>query len=273
MATTIAGECSSFKSMVNFRVAYLKALALSWSDPDIEEDFTNGKNILEKPMFTKLLTEPIHWTAVVTVTKNKKDAHLDTQWLPGATASWFGLNDKFVINLPAAPENPSDYAIALASYNQIFPTLMGIKPGSDEGMEGVSEDFISFSNALLQAIALCWATKNKEKPEESKILNCASDNLNSYNFAYLLEQYGLEALTSFIGFRNPWDFNFAFKEAPTAKWDNANQQWINLYNEVHLNYAIPPANNELYGLESGAIKAIALAQYNASSEGYPFSCA
>ncbi|MGF1703720.1 BMA_0021/BMA_0022 family TOMM bacteriocin [Photobacterium makurazakiensis] len=261
MGTTIAGYKSSFKSIVSFRSAYLKAIAKSWTD----EEFKNGlleDNILEWKGFTDLLPnqEPLPWTAkiYVYIPKPLEDGFpLNTRWMPGPTAGWFGINDEFIINLPPAPEETEEYSNAIAAYNQMFPTLMGTTDDSDS--EGLSEDFVNFSCALLQAISLCWATQEKDGSDTTP------------NFAEQLEQNGLEALTSLIGFVNPWGFNIKFKKAPEgARWDRSNQCWSGLYNEVKLNYPAPPSQSGSFS--DDAVKAIALAQYNADGMQYPFTC-
>jgi len=263
MGTSISGYKSSFKSIVNFRSAYLKAVAKSWSDDDYKNSFITQSNILKWEGFNNFLPDqkPLPWTAKIKLIIPEKfeGFNLETRWMPGPTAGWFGINDTFIINLPPAPEEPKDYSNALAAYNQMFPTLMGNI--STEDSEGLSEDFVSFSCAMLQAIALCWATKDQPVP-------CI--NASSPNFEHLLCEKGLDALGSFIGYVNPWGFNIVFKPANSAKWNSEKQEWSELFNEVHLNYPAAPTQHGDFSAD--AVKAVALAQYNADGMQYPFTC-
>ncbi|AJR08508.1 hypothetical protein C9J03_21565 [Photobacterium gaetbulicola] len=263
MGTSVAGYKSSFKSIVSFRTAYLKAVAKSWNDEQFKIGLLEeNNNILEWEAFIDLLPnkKPLPWTAKVFVfipEPLENGFPLNTRWMPGPTAGWFGINDEFVINLPPAPEDPAEYASAIAAYNQMFPTLMGTTDDSDS--EGLSEDFVNFSCALLQGISLCWATKGN------------GGGSSTPDFAEQLELHGLDALTSLVGFVNPWGFNIKFKQAPEeAMWDKENQRWCGLYNEVKLNYPAPPKSVD--GFTDDAIKAIALAQYNSDGMQYPFTC-
>jgi len=310
MGTAIAGYTASFKSLVNFRAAYLRAIARCWSeegacDHVFLDKFTGGGNILEMKEFTDLLPAgyTLPWNVII---KNIIPANdttgfpLHTRWMPGPTSGWFGINDTFVINLPPLPTattnvaNETEFTKALSAYNKMFPTLMGTNHSSES--EGLSEDFVNFSTALLQAIALCWATTESRQQIDIQI-NATKDpdQLTALNeqkkltpsFTDLLISHGIEALGSFIGFVNPWGFNIVFRKAPIdgdiiigscdkikkgdgAQWDSKNGMWKNLRNEICLNYPHPPSNIE--GFSEDATRAVALAQYNADGMQYPFSC-
>lgn len=262
MATPISGYTTTPSSIVRFRSAYLLAIAKSWENVKFRDQLCSSENVLDLEEFREYLdNQKLPWSVHVKVRPNNSTVDnfdMSTHWLPGPTAGWFGMNDKFEIHLPPKPTNREDITMALATYNKMFPTLLGVNSSNRlENNEVASEDFVNFSCALLQAIALCWASTEE------------------LNYEKLLVEEGLEALTSFIGFNNPWNFNIKFispdSESNPALWNDETKVWDNLFNKIILNYPNPPVNdnNEI----QDDVRNIALASYNSGGAGYPFTCA
>lgn len=275
MATVVSGYSASSDSLVRFRSGYIKAIAKAWSDPVYQDRLCSKENILDWDEFNNLLPEgkKLPWSAQVTIhTRAGKDiSGFDTQtrWMPGPTAGWFGADDGFVVNLPPAPTDEKDYAEALATYNQMFPTILGLDPNKEKDestADGIDEDFTNFGCVLLQAIALCWATKDVD-PNNNEI--------NKPNFESLLVENGVEALSSFFGFNNPWNFKISFIHSASsenkATWNEEGKNWNDLYNKVVLNYPVAPAGNDEFSEDK--MKIVALGSYNACGMYYPFTCA
>ncbi len=107
--------------LLEFRLAYLRAIAKAWADPAFEAKLLAADDI------QPLLAEQFGLTSVWP----KLDIHLEnsalpteqTQWKPELTGGWIGMDDGFEIVLPNRPA--SGAAEALAAFYQIFPDLLG----------------------------------------------------------------------------------------------------------------------------------------------------
>ena len=205
MGTAVAGYGATSDLIVRFRSGYLKAIAKAWEDETFLNSLCEQENILAWDEFVDLLpgkTE-LPWTAHIEV---KFDAAGGPQWAPGPTAGWIGPNDHFIIQLPPAPEDESEFPIALAEYFQQFPTLMGYKYDAlsqeetgEEAAEyvgdGSAADFVNFGSVMLQAIALSWSSETAHEG-------------NGRTFREELIAEGMATLSRFFGYQQPLELQF-----------------------------------------------------------------
>lgn len=295
MGVSIAGYASTSDTLLNFRTAYLRLIANAWGFSDgvktggdgvgkFLEQFFGGStdrqgvlttgNILDKEEFCKLLpgakysnNNSLPWSAHVKVRYDKKNG---PQWEPGITAGWSGPNDKFEILLPPAPKDTNQFDVALAAYFQQFPTLLGHNKESTTEIDGSAADFVEFGNVIMQAIAQSWS--------KEKINGTINRKEGKYTFRDLLIANGIETLSRFYGYNNPWNFDIKFKKAEdemTLKpsWDSRKQEWKGgaLYNVIILNMPNKPEAQKNARM-GDVIRPVALATYNANGAHYPFTC-
>lgn len=271
MGTPVAGYANGSDSLLRFRTAYLRAIALGWQDKKFLEMLCKSNNILDDKFFQELMPDgkPLPWSVHIKIHFDPK--HGPT-WLPGVSAGWVGGNDLFEILLPPKPDNPKEYSIAAANYFNQFPTLLGYRNliphnPTPPTLDGSASDFVNFSNVLLEAIVLSWNQDDKtsEKPQ-----------INIKNIRTLLIDDGISVLSDLYGFNNPWNFDFKFIAAedvdPNFIWNPKTQSWGNLYNTIILNFPNQPRHGIDPQYEPELVDAIALSRYNISGAHYPFSC-
>lgn len=280
MGSQLAGYASSSNTLLNFRTGYIKFIANAWADPEGELDYLKKylnvkevkkdiyltSNILDCPEFTSLLpagSDSLPWTAKVCLLLDPKTG---PTWSESATAGWLGAYDNFTIVLPPAPADKDQYEAALAAYFQMFPTFLGHDYGKSE-VNGSAADFVDFGNVLLQAIAQSWSNQ--------KFNGYIDGKESEYTFKELLIANGVDCLTRFYGYNNPWNFSFVFKEAECVEWkpgeNNEAGKWDDeeqLYNTIILSLPNKPASKK----DDDVVGAVALASYNASGAHYPFTC-
>lgn len=257
----------SAEPLLEFRLAYLRALARSWQDDAYRRELLDQQDIqrllhrdFDLPTLWPMLDIRLH-----------DDANPDRQalWKPVLTSGWISPDDAFVIVLPQAPASHS--AEALAAYYQLFPNFMGTaaqfdrkdQPGgpmqgalpTDLGIPGGgANSLLAFGGVVLRAIALAW-----QSPEA---------------LADLTREPGQDKapmLSQWLGYNNPFNFRILFVTNKHFTWDAARGRWNTknpdgtpIKNAIELNYPQPPA-------EEG-MRAIALTAYNNTGSAYPFTC-
>lgn len=284
MGTAIAGYTTSSDALLRFRTGYIRAIAEAWENEEFMEELLVQRDVLSWKPFVNLLPngKDLPWTAKVQI-RRRDDGPL---WTPGITAGWLGSDDCFEIMLPETPDDHNDFENALGQYNQMFPTLLGHKysildtegqklskeeAGADPSIDGAAIEFVNFSNVLLQAIALSWASDSHEKSGKK-----GSDEL--IDFRSKLAEDGVSVLSKYFGFNNPWNFEFRFilpenlDDPKKYRWNCETKRWGELYNTIKLNYPHKPKQGENDPYIASTVRTVALANYNASGLHYPFSC-
>lgn len=252
---------SATDPLLGFRLAYLRAIALSWRDKEFQRRLLALPDI--QPLLAKDFGLRSCWPSLNIRLNLNPDKAWQTQWVPDMTGGWIGRDDAFVITLPEAPK--SDAAQALAAYYQQFPVFMGpaadclADPGASALPTGLGipgggpGSLLAFGGVVLRAIALAW---------------------KSDQFLHELTRDGLDAtpvLSQWLGYDNPFNFELHFVRNPAFTWDAASQAWnlrepggAQIKNGIVLNYPVAPADE--------AMRPIALTSYNNTGSAYPFTC-
>ncbi|AVS70590.1 hypothetical protein C8247_09235 [Paracidovorax avenae] len=254
--------------LLEFRLAYLRAIAKSWYETDYRDRLLAQKDI--QPQLAKDFGLKTIWPWL-DVSLERSDNPLDqTLWKPELTAGWIGLDDAFEIVFPEAPSDRA--AEALASYYQLFPTLMGatadisneehVPPGIVGGAlptglgipGGDPGSLLAFGGVVLRAIALAW--QSKEFRDELLNPECS-------DAAGLLSQW--------LGYNNPFNFSIRFTPNKALTWDAGKGHWNQLNpdgskikNRIVLNYPNAPEARDFWP--------ISLTSYNNTGSAYPFTC-
>lgn len=253
--------------LLEFRLAYLRAVARSWQDDAYRRELLDQEDI--QPLLHRDFGLPTLWPLLDISLHLDSDPAMQTEWKPMLTAGWIGLDDVFVIVLP---QEPSSHAPeALAAYYQLFPNFMGASAGFDKpdkpagppqgalptglGIPGGGPDsLLAFGGVVLRAIALAWRS-----PEFLADLTRAPGT----DKAAVLSQW--------LGYNNPFNFQIHFEANSQLTWDAARGEWnlknpngSTIKNAIRLNYPLAP-------VEEG-MRAIALTSYNNTGSAYPFTC-
>ncbi|CAM3666687.1 BMA_0021/BMA_0022 family TOMM bacteriocin [Paracidovorax anthurii] len=257
--------------LLEFRLAYLRAIAKSWSEPDYRDRLLKVKDI--QPILSEDFGLRTIWPWLDVVLNRSDDPRDQTLWKPVLTAGWIGLDDAFEIVFPQAPSERATEA--LASYYQLFPTLMGASallgndpvppqgpshvvdaalptglgiPGGDPG------SLLAFGGVVLRAIALAWQSKEFK----AELLDPASSNVAS-------------VLSQWLGYNNPFNFSIKFVPNEALVWDASANCWNRrnpdgslIKNRIVLNYPNAPEAQEFWP--------ISLTSYNNTGSAYPFTC-
>lgn len=266
--------------LLDFRLAYLRAVALAWKDKEFKKRLLNGEGKCAKPgggtkpVEEKNIQELLHdecglsskWPHLAISVVDSKDDKSATRFEPELAAGWVGSNDVFEIELPIKPEESTDETCALAAYYQQFPHFMGgttttweppkIGPCGMLPLEiDLSGSLLEFGGVILRAIALYW--KSSEFKEQ---LNDASKHGDA-----------APIISRWLGYSNPFNFFLRFKAPTDFTWDKENG-W-NLFNKhtvpiirsrIVLNFPRAPEKEDLWP--------IALTSYNNTGPAYPFTC-
>lgn len=253
---------SSTDPLLGFRLAYLRAIALSWRDPAFQKELLALPDI--QPILAKNFGLQSCWPGLNISLSLNPDKSRQTQWIPELTGGWIGRDDAFVITLPQAPK--SDAAQALAAYYQQFPVFMGpaidclaVDPAAGAlptglGIPGGGQgSLLAFGGVVLRAIALAW---------------------KSDQFLHELTRAQTDAtpvLSQWLGYNNPFNFELHFVRNPAFTWDLPSQGWnlrepggAPIKNGIVLNYPVAPADESM--------RPIALTSYNNTGSAYPFTC-
>lgn len=261
--------------LMGFRLSYLRAIALSWKeDPAKPKEFPFKKRLLEAedlltsddPEIAELFGSLPKVQATISLRENLKNP---TEWEPMEAAGWIGENDTFEIMLPALPsKNVQDQALALASYYNLFPTLLGNLVSNAPQRQSLEAEtsttksvtavlaqdlgvdpgpFLEFGGVTLRAIAVAWKSKQIMK----ELLHAGDD--------------ATPVLSRYLGYNNPWNFNIRFKHDDRFTWNSEQMCWDNVpKNKIELYYPQRPDDERYH--------AIALTSYNNTGPAYPFTC-
>jgi ribosomally synthesized peptide (two-chain TOMM family) len=219
--------------LLDFRLAYLRAIARSWSDGPFRDRLLGAADI--QPILNEEFGCQARWMHLAIRLDHSADEAQQTQWRPELTERWIGRDDVFVIALPQAPA-VADAAEALAAYYQMFPAMMGpavayqgessraghILPAGtpDQG----ADQLLAFGSVVLRAIALSW--------KDEAFLRTLVDRADA-----------TPVLSHYLGYNNA--FNFQLRFAPnhgftwasrTGAWTMAGADNKPIKNEIVLNY-------------------------------------
>lgn len=264
MATT--NPHPSAEPLLEFRLAYLRAIARSWQDEAYRSELLDQEDI--QPLLHRDFDLATLWPMLDIGLHIDPDPSMRAEWKPMLTAGWVGPDDAFLIVLPQQPDAGQEPE-ALAAYYQLFPNFMGSadsfekpKPNGAQaelptglGIPGAGPgSLLAFGGVVLRAIALAWRS-----PEF--LVDLTRDS--HVDKAPVLSQW--------LGYNNPFNFEILFNTNPRLTWDGAKGKW-NLKNDdgsliknaIRLNYPLAP-------VETG-MRAIALTSYNNTGSAYPFTC-
>ncbi|KZN56600.1 BMA_0021/BMA_0022 family TOMM bacteriocin [Pseudoalteromonas luteoviolacea] len=284
------------KVLLNYRTAYLSALAESWRDSSFQEQFLNTNLLSEKSPLNRFGFEQSQtWKALTIkvqekVDINHKNVESNSIWKPVTTAGWIGRNDRIQIFLPKQLEHDKEEfsAVAAATYYRYFPTLMGLTEYNEklvivddsvpveevrELVElenfmlggalptdlGISEEkFIEFGGVVLRVLALAW-----QNPEFRDKLYSEQNDATS-----IIEEY--------FGFVNPWNMDIVFSESDNFIYSDDFASFKSIVrNEITLWYPnSPQKHGEIKNLvqDELSLLPIALTDYNSNGAGHPFTC-
>lgn len=238
--------------LIQLRLAYLRAVALSWRDDEFREQLTSGRDVQQQ--LQEHCGLRIKWPALDIIVAHSAPA---LRWNPLEVGGWMGPDDQFVITLPGTPEREQDRTEALAAYYQRFPTLMGIAlnltpeyavvAGGASGADvPTSAVLLSFGGVILRAIALAWSD-----PDFRKVLLDAPD--------------ARPVLSRFFGYNMPFNFRVHVRAGgPTVRSEGV-WRFESLKNRIELNYPEVPTQSE-------RLWPVALTAYNDTGPAYPFTC-
>ena len=257
----------SAEPLLEFRLAYLRAIARSWQDEAFRRELLDAQDI--QPLLNREFALATLWPMLDIRLHVDPDPSMRAEWKPVLTAGWVGPDDAFVIVLPQKPEEAQE-AEALAAYYQLFPNFMGSADSFDKpskpngaqaelptglGIPGAGPgSLLAFGGVVLRAIALAWRS-----PEFLVDLSRDSEVDKS------------PVLSQWLGYNNPFNFEILFDTNPQLTWDATKGTWnlknadgSLIKNAIRLNYPFAPA-------ETG-LRAIALTSYNNTGSAYPFTC-
>lgn len=252
---------ASNEPLLDFRLAYLRAVARSWSDIPFRDRLLAAKDI--QPILNEEFGFQSRWTHLNIKLDHSSDKAQQTQWRPELTERWVGRDDLFVIALPQAP-SVAHGAEALAAYYQQFPALMGAAVAFD----GVSsragqilpsgtpdngaEQLLAFGSVVLRAIALTWKS-------------------DQFRRELIDQQDATAVLSQYLGYNNPFNFQLRFApnraftwEPQSGTWNMSDADGKPVKNEIVLNYPVAPEDDTMWP--------IALTSYNNTGNAYPFTC-
>jgi ribosomally synthesized peptide (two-chain TOMM family) len=240
-------EANNAASLIEFRVAYLRAIAKSWSDPEFRT------RLSETPIVALGECGLGRWTWRLDL-KLPLDGD---QWNPGDTGGWAGSNrESITLYLPldpavALPGPPSEsWPEALSEYYRLYPTLLGtIGEPSPAGQAynvglGSWNAFLDFGSVTVRALALAW---------------------RNADFRTQVQKDTIAALQNWLGYNSPWNLDIRIRNNPEMKWSSGVWQQGSRKNELCLFVPQRPGDDF-------TVWPIALAAYNETGPAYPFTC-
>ena len=121
----------SGEPMLEFRLAYLRAIARSWADPAFTTTLLAADDI--QPLLVEQFGLTTVWPKLDIHLENSVNPSEQTLWKPELTGGWIGMDDRFEIVLPTRPTDGATEA--LAAFYQIFPDLLGPVYCRGEGVQ------------------------------------------------------------------------------------------------------------------------------------------
>ncbi len=256
----------SGEPMLEFRLAYLRAIACAWADADFEAKLLAAADI--QPLLVEQFDLSTVWPQLDIHLENSVNPSEQTLWKPELTGGWIGMDDRFEIMLPSRPA--TGVTEALAALYQIFPDLLGpaynvestlddtstqshfsVKAALPTGLGipgGGPDSMLAFGGVVLRATALAWTDPDFKE----SLLNPPGGDATS-------------VLSQWLGYNCPFNFVIQFKANPDLCWVDG--QWTvseSTKNRIVLNYPNAPKDEPL--------RPIALTSYNNTGPAYPFTC-
>jgi ribosomally synthesized peptide (two-chain TOMM family) len=249
---------TSIITMMQFRLAYLKAIAKAWNDAAF------FKKMISDPDGWKCLGSPkVHWNLEL---RFAEDTLPGNGYRPSLTGGWVGPDAVMTLRLPNAPAEEQQ-SLALAAYYAEMSTPFGKafkgrqdlaatfeavdggnggdgSDGSDGDGLGHSNDAFVLGGVILRALALSWS----------------SDEFRQQFF----QGDALVALENWVGYNFPWNMQIKAKLDEELEWQAGSERWSRApRNQLTLYVPNKPQTQH---------QAVALAAYNETGNAYPLTC-
>lgn len=272
----------SIDGMMQFRLAYLEAIAQSWYDSAYRNRmFECAWEALED------LKRPLpHWNIQLRLCD---DTLPGNGFSPSRVGGWVGPNFQLQVGFPRAPTCDDGLVqaemrvSALAGYYELYPTPFGSgvrhkapaiseqdsSAGSaGEGM-GHWSDALVLGGVLVRALALYW-----QDADFRQLLlqgGSAPHAPNKYSGGVM------SVLEHWNGYTCPWNVDLYVVERDDVVWNHKQRCWTRAKDQPKSSNDRPPTLNELVLFVPRAPHdfdhwPIALAAYNETGSAYPLTC-
>ncbi|MBQ4809904.1 BMA_0021/BMA_0022 family TOMM bacteriocin [Pseudoalteromonas luteoviolacea] len=298
------------KVLLNYRTAYLSALAESWRDSSFQEQFLNT-NLLDdnSPLIRFGFDYNKTWKALTIkvqekVDINHKSVESNSIWEPVTTAGWIGRNDRIQIFLPKQLEHGKEEfsALAAATYYRYFPTLMGLTNYQEHLVIEDSSTPLNKVQEKIEQEQEQEQSKNEELNNKLKMLGGALPTDLGISEEKFIEFGGVvlrvlalawqnpvfrdklysekndatSIIEEYFGFVNPWNMDIVFSESDNFIYSDDFASFKSIVrNEITLWYPnSPQKHGEIKNLvqDELSLLPIALTDYNSNGAGHPFTC-
>lgn len=290
-------------ALIEFRTAYLRAIALVWrlgvNDASVKSLLEPSTNALE--VMKDLFGCDVPWNLWVRLTW-EADESKRPQWRPRLAGGWVGgeAHHRIIVYVPSHEclPSPDVYSDALAAHYTVSPTPFGKKSSSThQGYDirlGSIATFEEFGGVFLRMLGLLWRSSTEADLAEIPL--------------GLFGPKPDELFQRWFGYRWPWHMSLSFvKCLPTAQSDGQGgfvpycMQWttgqqessagagwkyatvdeqgnVSAFkiglppNELELSIPHYPVREDDRTQRDEEIEPVALGAYNQTGEGYPCSC-
>lgn len=268
--------------LMSFRTAWLRAVALAWSDSGFEKTLRSNPMgaLLERFKFAWPWPKVIDFA--VSVDQGLKWAGDDWVWPSDH-------EDCLTLYLPISKRPEEMRVVALADYYAQRPSIFGTAGGggatprgqsliTSAGLDITDAEGLPLSNFLLSGAPVRFGGNNPPPDGftpssgsfadfEVVLLSALAKAWNNQAFAELIQSDKnlLVALHTIRGYASPWRLILKLKDDGKAVWDANAHIWTHLTpHTLTLNLPDRPvAVNE---------QSVALAAYNSTGAMYPFTC-
>jgi len=212
-------------ALLDFRVAYLRAVAYSWQDSEYKENMLNAENLLDFLENSKLpnLFYCNPWP-LLTI----QISELQTlDWQPLLRQGWIGPNDYIEFTLPDRPSvTDGKLAEALTAYYFWFPSILGRQniPSELPEQSGVTN---SFAPSQTYDIGIGGTTFENMAAFMLNVVELSWSNDVFKNELLAAGNDASEVLSKYFGVNNPLNFNMKFRKDNDGvfKYNAKEQEW------------------------------------------------